>query len=1140
MIRSSNTTVSLLILCAASASQADETPIDYVTEVRPILSAKCFFCHGPDEATREAGLRLDEAEAAYADLGGYAAIVPHTPDDSEVVYRIESDEDDYQMPPAESGKSLSAEEIETLKAWIAQGAEYQPHWAFERITRPELPTGPAEEGAIDRFVLRRLQSEGLSPAPPADRYTLARRVALDLTGLPPTAEEAAHFASDSSPDAYTRFVDRLLAKPTYGERWARHWLDLARYSDTKGYEKDRPRTMWPYRDWVIRAINDDMPFDRFTIEQLAGDMLPKPTSDQLVATGFHRNTMVNEEGGIDPEEYRYLAIVDRVNTTGATWLGLTVGCAQCHTHKYDPITHTDYYSMFALLNNADETQTALPDPNVAEEQEKIDRQIAELRGTFAQRYAQHAEATDSAPLAEAAAAWAEDRRESVVTWTPLAAASIETNLPLTELLSDASVLVSGDVTNADRYTLAFDPPNRNVSAIRIEAIPDARLPGSGSGRRTITDDDGSGLGGFLLTEIKVEIEGDSGRQVAVSEATATHVLPGLTPEMAIDGRPDTGWAMYRRQREPQSIVLQLEEPVELAEGERLVVTLCHDSFYPAGLGRFRISLADSERVAKADGLDAETVRAILTDGQERTATQVESIEQAFLYTTDVLKDEREELQRLIAARPNPLTALTLNERRADARTTHRRHRGEYLKPRETVAPATPHFLPPMPEGATADRLTLAKWLVSRENPLTARVIVNRHWEAFFGTGLVKTTADFGLQGEYPSHPELLDWLACELMDSGWSLKKLHRQIVLSDAYRQSTVNPEATRVDPENRLLARMSRVRLPAETIRDVVLETAGLLSDKLGGPSVFPPQPPGITEAAYGPLRWVVSEGEDRYRRGLYTFNKRTAPYVAFGLFDGPSGEVCVPRRDRSTTPLQALAMMNDTVVTEAARALATRLVGLPDDRAAERLLEGALSRPAAEDAISSVVRFVEQQRSRLDAEELVAARVLNIGPRFEWRFESDAEGWQPRNQSEIAVEDGLVVTATGGDPYIGIDVEGPAGEYKLELPTRVLEGDGPLQVFWTTENTPAESPAQSVTLMVETGEEQNHVATITAASPLRSLRIDTGGEGAKFVIKRVSLTYGDGLIDPETIDNPVELAAWSMAARAVMNLDEVITRP
>ncbi|MEQ8837786.1 MAG: PSD1 and planctomycete cytochrome C domain-containing protein, partial [Lacipirellulaceae bacterium] len=880
-------------------------------------------------------MRLDLADAAYEDRGGYAALVPGDAHRSELLDRVLADEPGELMPPADSGKQLTAEQIDMLRAWIEEGAEYQQHWAFAAPKESVLTSVQNSEwphNAIDTFVLSRLEEQGMTPAPEADRYQLVRRVYLDLIGLPPTIQEADEFVSDARPDAYERLVDRLLASPHYGERWARRWLDLARYSDTKGYEKDQPRTMWLYRDWVIKALNDDMPFDQFTIEQIAGDMLPEATLEQRIATGFHRNTMTNEEGGIDPQEFRYHAIVDRVATTGTTWLGLTLGCAQCHTHKFDPITHTEYFQVFAFLNNADELKISVPQPKVAEERREIEAELEatlvdlERRFPFESRLGDKDREEKEQAIASSFQQWSMEHSSRLAFWTPLRPQQVQSNLPITTVLEDHSILASGDVTKNDTFELTFKVGPKPITAIRLEALPHSSLPGGGPGRQIIVSGDQK-EGNFYLSEVDAWVTTTSHTSaeptpIEFEKATASFVPPGLDADRAIDGQPDTGWTIAKQEGNRHAIVLHLAKPLQLSKHERLKVRLQHEFFYPAGLGRFRISTTSAPNEVKPSDLPEEVVLALIIPEEKRTSHQQRRLYREYLLQTPEFQSEQAQVEKLEARLPSYPTALVMSERSEQhRRQTARHHRGEYLQPKEQVQPGGLAALHAFPKAAKLDRLAFAKWLISPENPLVARVVVNRQWEAIFGRGLVRTSEDFGTQSEFPTHPKLLDWLAVEFMERGWSLKHIHKLIVMSATYRQSSLTDDNKRShDPENKLLSRGPRLRVESELVRDIVLKSSGLLSSKIGGPSVFPPQPPGITEAAYGALQWKVSLGEDPYRRGLYTFNKRTAPYAAFGIFDAPSGEVCVPRRDRSNTPLQSLALLNDEVVLEAARSMAS----------------------------------------------------------------------------------------------------------------------------------------------------------------------------------------------------------------------------
>ncbi|MFM8414099.1 MAG: PSD1 and planctomycete cytochrome C domain-containing protein [Planctomycetota bacterium] len=992
----------LVIATAALQASAPAAGPDFSRDVRPILSNRCFKCHGPDEENQEAGLRLDLRAAALRELdSGARAIVPGHADASELVARITSDDPDLVMPPPHTKVSLSDDEKRILTAWIDAGAEYAPHWAFVKPVKPEPPAADDEtwiRNPIDRFVLARLEAEGLSPAAAADRGTLCRRVHLDLVGLPPSPEELAAFVADPSPDAYEQLVDRLLASPRYGERWARKWLDLARYADTNGYEKDLPRTIWPYRDWVIRALNADMPFDQFTIRQIAGDMLPDAAVDDVVATGFHRNTMLNEEGGIDPLEFRYLAMVDRVGTTGTTWLGLTTACAQCHTHKYDPLTHTDYFALFALLNNADEPEWIIPSAErsqrLAETRAKIESLWKELpshwpaAGPDAAQLAGSSEpgaepvgtARRAMSLAERFNAWTREESARAVNWRVVRPDGLESSMPHLVVLDDGSVLASGDQTKSDVYTIALPRVEIPVTAIRLEVLPHESLPAWGPGLGAYEGPKGD----FFLSEFEVRVPPQAAR-IEIAKAsesfggTAAHSKEASGAAAAIDGVMSSGWSTNGRQGRGDAAVFELAQPV--AAGEPIVITMRFERHFACPLGRFRLSVTDAEG-ARARGHSAEVEAALAKAPAARSADEHEAILRRFLSTAPEVSDHVKEIERLEASLREGLTTLVLQERPTDnPRPTRRHHRGEFTQPKEEVAPAVPAFLPPLPGDAPADRLALARWLVASDNPLTARVTVNRQWQAFFGRGIVATVEDFGYQGGLPSHPELLDWLAVSFQEPavagglGWSLKKLHRLIVTSATYRQaSTVTSDLADRDPQNVLLARGPRVRLDAEIIRDSMLASAGLLSTKMYGPGVRPPQPAGVTEVAYGAPKWEPSQGEDRYRRGIYTFQKRTAPFAFTTTFDGPTGEACIARREVSNSPLQALTLLNDPMFLEIAQALGRQAAAAgPDDASRFDLLARRLfSRSLAADEAALLAEYLAAQRGRLAAGELDAAKL------------------------------------------------------------------------------------------------------------------------------------------------------------------------
>lgn len=970
---------------AAGAASKGVRAVDYEREVRPVLSQHCFKCHGMDEQARKAKLRLDSREAALAPLkSGARAIVPGQPDQSELIRRIFSADEDEVMPPPAAKLPLTPEQKLILKRWVSAGAEYRTHWAFvapRQAPLPQVKRTNWPRNAIDHFVLARLEEERLKPSPEADRYTLVRRLYLDLIGLPPMPDEVTAFIQDKSNQAYEKLVDQLLASPHYGERWARRWLDLARYADTNGYEKDRPRSMWPYRDWVIQALNADMPFDQFTIEQIAGDLLPNATLAQRIATGFHRNTMLNEEGGIDPLEFRFYALTDRVATTGKTWLGLTLQCAQCHTHKYDPIPQREYYQLMAFLDNADEPQIELPDPEVEARRKVVEsetaRLVAELANKFPADTNGQPRLTGRENLEATFSKWLNHERHRSVGWITLPPAEAKSNLPLLTVQADGSVFASGDTTKSDTYELKLTGIPAGVTAVRLEALPDDRLPAHGPG---MTYYEGP-LGDFFLGEFQLAADGAPIRFSKATESYAKNNF-GKTPAtavLAIDGDPQTGWSCAGRYGERHEAVFKLAEPLTSARDVRLKMLM--GRHYPASLGRFRISVTTDSKGAEARDLPEEIVSLLRLPDEELTGVQREQLRRQFLLATPELAVARAEIDKRRNQMPAYPTTLVMTERpRSNPRLTFIHRRGEFLQPTERVKPGVLSVLNSLPPNAPRNRLEFARWLVAWDNPLTARVVMNRQWAAFFGHGIVRTVDDFGFQGSSPTHPQLLDWLAVEFMSQGWSLKRMHKLIVMSATYRQSSrATPQLLAKDAENALLARGPRVRLEAELVRDSALRIAGLLSEKMGGPSVFPPQPANVTtEGAYGKLEWKVSEGEDRYRRGLYTFSKRTAPYAMFTTFDAPSGEECVARREVSNSPLQALTMLNDAVLIEASQALGRLMADQPGSEAfrVRSLFQRFFARPPARDEVMLLVKFLQTQKRRFASGELDAAAVAGQG--------------------------------------------------------------------------------------------------------------------------------------------------------------------
>lgn len=992
----------LLVLGNFSPAMAQKTthrsttqrPISFNRDIRPILAAKCFACHGRDEEHREAKLRLDVREQAVES----GAIVAEKPDESELIQRIFSEDEDERMPPTDEGDPLSAKERELFRRWISEGAIYEKHWAFIRPVKPPLPevANPAwPRNGIDHFVLARLESEKLQPSDEADRYALVRRVYLDLIGLPPTVEEADIFVHSNDPQAYELLVDRLLKSDRYGERWAREWLDLARYADTNGYEKDRERSIWPYRDWVIRAINQDMPFDRFTIEQLAGDMLPNAGESQAVATGFHRNTMLNEEGGIDPLEYRFYAMVDRVATTATVWLGLTTGCAQCHTHKYDPITHTDYYQFLGLMNNADEPDRVLKTPDVQQRRKVLLEQIHQLESELPSKFspADGGEPTEDERrnhLEEKFAQWLAHAQSESVEWKSVRPSQMKTNLPRLEILDDDSIFSSGDITKRDEFVLDFaiTEDSLPITALRLEVLPDERLPQGGPGRAFYEGRKGD----FFLSELTASLNADSLAFVAPSRSYGKIAIGSgsADAENVLDGDGSTGWSTAQREGEPHQLVLNLDKPI--ASAGKLQIKLLFERHFAASLGRFRFSFCNSsEQVAATEmPVDIETLVAKKLSKTDQTDGDRERLLQYYLRVAPELAEARKPIDKLRGQLPAFPTTMVLTERpRDNIRKTFRQHRGEFLSPREEVTPGLPSIFAESSKAAPTDRLALAHWLVSEENPLVARVTVNRAWQAFFGTGLLETPGDFGTQADLPSHPELLDWLAMQFVENQWSMKSLHRLIVTSATYRQDSKSTAALRHrDPANRLLARGPRLRVSAETVRDIMLHSSGLLSEKMYGPSVHPPQPSSVASLAYGNFQWKPSQGEDRYRRSLYTFSKRTAPFAAYTIFDGPTGETCTARRDRSNTPLQALTLLNDEMYLEMSRASAgiALVVDASDTEIATAIFRRLVIRPPTENETVAILQFQRRQLERLQENELDASKIAGRPPAKEPTTDAD----------------------------------------------------------------------------------------------------------------------------------------------------------
>ncbi|MCA8998489.1 MAG: PSD1 domain-containing protein [Planctomycetaceae bacterium] len=984
--------------------------VDFVKQIQPILRERCYECHGPE--TREAGLRLDQRDSALAGGDSGQVISPGEPDESLLIKLVAGDDPDRVMPP--DGENLSAEQVSIIREWVAAGApwpddvdpevERSTHWSFQPIQKPSAPEvlhSKFVASDIDRFVISRLEGKGLVPSPEADRNTLIKRLYYDLLGLTPTPEAVDRFIQDDHPDAYERLVDELLESPHFGERWGRHWLDKARYADSDGYEKDRPRYhAWKYRDWVIHAINEDLPFDQFTVEQLAGDLLPDPTDNQLLATAFNRQTLTNTEGGTDQEEFRVAAIFDRIETIGTVWLGLTVGCARCHSHKYDDISQREYYELFAFFNNADETNVQM-----ASSQEAM-AEYQTLKRDFDQKLKEL-----SKPLMEAKeavrpgfSAWEQDQQRLLAqlaegtkdVLVPEQARVFATSGATLERQDDGSYLASGREAGKDIYEIdiaATDlkaPLEQPWTGIKLEMVTDDSLNSNGPGR--------SANGNFVLSEITLDRtvpSGESKRQ-SFRKATADHSQNGFDVSQAIDGdEQQKGWAIAPQMGKPHTATFLFAEPIDaFEENERIRIRLVQNYESPHLLGRFRVSLINghsSESLALPENIQKILA---LTPGKRNPKQQNELFD-FYSHLDDKVRELQAKVDQFEKKTPfHPIMDVAvLKERTTSPRVTKVMKRGDFLQPLGEVSPDTFDLLPPITarNGGVPDRLDLAKWLVSEENPLSPRIFVNNVWGRLFGQGLVGTVNDFGVRGELPTHPELLDWLAVNLMENAWSRKSLIKTIVLSRTYRQSSRHrPELQEIDPQNKFFARQNRYRVEAEVIRDLYLAASGMLESRIGGPSVFPEIPPGIAELSYannfkwGSSDWNsrpdrphgVSPKDDIYRRGMYTFFKRTAPHPNLMTFDCPDANVSCVERTSSNTPLQALQTLNNDVFVTASKKLAEQLESdeslVNDEERLEELFLRCLARRPTSDERGALLQL-QTDAAAFYREQPVAAREL-----------------------------------------------------------------------------------------------------------------------------------------------------------------------
>ena len=974
------TTFALLVLSGGAIWPAEQ--IEYDRDVRPLLARHCTKCHGRSKA--EGGLRLTDRSAAIRLLpSGTHAIKPGNAEGSGLWQRITATEKTERMPP--DTPPLAAEEIALLRRWIEQGAEWPDHWAFQPIRNESLPASPGFKGArngIDHFVWSRLKTAALRPSAEATRSVLLRRITLDTTGLPPTAVDMQQFLDALNPDFYERTADRLLASPHYGERWGRHWLDIARYADSEGYESDRPRPFaWRWREWVIETLNADMPFDRFTLQQIAGDLLPDATLDQRIATGFHRNTLVNREGGTNKEEDRVKRTVDRTNTVAKVWLGITLGCCQCHDHKYDPISQAEYYSFYGFFNSLDEPNlpAALPEQitNYLRQSEDYQQQ----RNTLIAAIAEYS----SDKLTQ----WDEQLKHSsgIAQWETLKPRSARSTIGMVlKVAPDQSVFVQGGNDKADVYTIESDTTRKGITSVRLQVLADARLPAQGPGLPS--------NGNFVLTGLRVFVapikNPDQREEIRVVSARADFSQAGRNIQSVLGNGRDDGWAVHPQTGRDHVAIFDLDRAVGFPGGTRITIQMEHFCHEDHNLGKFRLGITSTPAPA-AIGPPDTTILEILGKGRARRTDEEQfRLLSYYKYVEPTLEPLFKKVDALTVAKPKDPGEQTMAQVIQEAnsrRTTHVLVRGDFLNPGKPVSLGVPATLQKLvPRGIHADRIDLARWLVAQDNPLTARVLANRLWQRFFGRGLVTTEDDFGTQGSAPSHPALLDWLATRLRDDHhWSIKQLQKTILLSATYRQSSrTSPQRLNQDPENRLLGRQARLRVEAEIVRDLVLASGNLLDRRIGGPSVRPPQPADLVKLGFQTsLSWKVSTGGDRYRRGLYTFFQRTVPYPALIMFDAADSNTSCTRRERSNTALQALTTWNDPVFVEAAIACGRRLLDevAPGDfsRAAQqqRIRHAAhlcLSRALTEQEFAVLSELADSQYTRYRQDTAAALKSIN----------------------------------------------------------------------------------------------------------------------------------------------------------------------
>ncbi len=959
--------------------------IDFAKDIQPIFANHCYKCHGAEK--QKGGLRLDrKAEALEGGDDGKVISVGNGAG-SVLVQLVGGLDADKPMPPrTDSNEPLSRDQVAKIRAWIDAGAVWPEtanaagnatHWAFKppiRAKPPRVQNSKWVRNPIDNFVLARLEPAKIKPSPEADRVTLIRRLSFDLLGLPPKADDVTAFLNDTTPDAYERLVERLLASPHFGERWGRQWLDLARYADSDGYEKDTARPYaYLFRDWVIDAINQDLPFDQFTIEQLAGDLLPNATKKQMIATGFHRQTLTNKEGGVDQEEFRCKATVDRANTTGATWLGLTVGCCECHSHKYDPLSQREYYSFYAFFNNTSERDLSAPTPSELEKYLPLKSEWKANVAKLKEAMAAYAQST----LLRQQMVWENSVTLPKEKWTPLTLTKLSTESGFTlKSDPDRTVQVSpkaktkGKVRGTDVYTIEVETPTNDITGFRLEVFPDGTRKNVGLGIS----------GNFVLSEFGVKLlekGATNAKSLDLSSATADYWQGSSPANAAIDGNPKTGWSVSPQTNKAHVAVFDLADALHPPPGAKLIFQISHQ-VPENSLARFRLSATASPLPHVASLIPDDIAVALAVPRERRTQQQRAAI--AKFYASEVDEGSRRlnvQMEALLAKEPKePATKAAILA--ADPRTTQVHIRGDFLRKGEEVRPATFAVLNPLkPRSETPDRLDLARWLVDPANPLTARVTVNHIWKNLFGRALVSTVNDFGTRGDKPTHPELLDWLATEFPRLDWSRKQLITLIVSSATYKQSSVaRPDLNEHDPNNQLLARQNRFRLEAENVRDAYLAASGLLVPTIGGPSVRPQLPADIAALGYAnSVKWTESKGADKYRRGLYIFFQRTVPYPMLMTFDAPDSNVTCTRRERSNTPLQALTLLNDPVFFECAQSLGRQVANeiAPIEIKIAKAFQICLSRTPSRKEATRLKNFYDTQMALLQTTPGNAEKIL-----------------------------------------------------------------------------------------------------------------------------------------------------------------------